>query len=60
MKGLEFGVDDYITKPFSIAILRMRVKNALHKKEESQIIYSYNIKIDILNRKAYKNDELLD
>jgi len=60
LKGLEIGVDDYITKPFSIAILRMRVKNALHKKEESQIIYSNNIKIDVLKRKAYKNDEIVD
>ncbi len=60
LKGLEMGVDDYITKPFSIAILKMRVKNALHKREDPQIICSNGIKIDILKRKAYKNNELLD
>ena len=38
----------------------MRVKNALHKREEPQIICSNGIKIDILNQKAYKNDELID
>lgn len=60
LKGLEMGVDDYVTKPFSIAILKMRVKNALHKREEPQTICSNGIKIDILKRKAYKNDELID
>lgn len=60
LKGLEIGVDDYITKPFSVAILRARVKNALHRKDEPSIIYSNGVKIDILKRKAYKNDTLID
>ena len=60
LKGLEMGVDDYVTKPFSIAILKMRVKNAVQKKEDPQIICSNDIKIDILKRKAYKKDELID
>lgn len=31
--GLEMGADDYITKPFSLAILRARVNTALRKSE---------------------------
>lgn len=60
LKGLEMGADDYISKPFSIAILKMRVKNALHKKESPQILSSQGIRIDISKRKAYKGDDLID
>lgn len=60
LKGLEMGADDYISKPFSIAVLKMRIKNALHKKESPQILSSHGIKIDILKRKAYKNEKLID
>lgn len=33
--GLELGADDYITKPFSLAVLRARVKNQLRRGGES-------------------------
>lgn len=29
VRGLELGADDYVTKPFSLAVLRARVKNLL-------------------------------
>jgi len=32
--GLELGADDYITKPFSLAVLRARVNTQLRKKAE--------------------------
>lgn len=32
--GLETGADDYITKPFSLSVLRARVNNQLRKIEE--------------------------
>lgn len=31
--GLEMGADDYITKPFSLAVLRARVNNQLRKQD---------------------------
>ena len=34
--GLEAGADDYITKPFSLAVLRARVNTQLRKKEQKQ------------------------
>ena len=34
--GLENGADDYITKPFSLAILRARVKVQLHRLIENE------------------------
>ncbi len=35
--GLEMGADDYITKPFSLAVLRARVKTQLRRQEREQI-----------------------
>ena len=32
--GLEAGADDYITKPFSLAVLRARVNTQLRRKKE--------------------------
>lgn len=34
--GLEMGADDYITKPFSLAVLRARVHTQLRKQVESR------------------------
>lgn len=34
--GLEMGADDYITKPFSLAVLRARVNTQLRKQSNSQ------------------------
>lgn len=33
--GLEMGADDYITKPFSLAVLRARVNTQLRKNGNS-------------------------
>ncbi len=35
--GLELGADDYVTKPFSLAVLRARVHTQLRKQEELNI-----------------------
>ncbi len=32
VSGLEMGADDYITKPFSLAVLRARVNTQLRRK----------------------------
>lgn len=45
--GLELGADDYITKPFSLMVLRARIKKALEKSSSLK-------KLDV-----YENGELL-
>lgn len=35
--GLEMGADDYITKPFSLAVLRARVNTQLRKHEAARV-----------------------
>mgnify|MGYP000746632944 CR=1 FL=1 len=37
--GLEYGADDYITKPFSATYLKIRIKSLLHQRKELQEIY---------------------
>lgn len=44
VNGLEQGADDYITKPFSLAVLRARVNTQLRKAVESPAVHC--IKID--------------
>ena len=36
--GLEAGADDYITKPFSLAVLRARVGNVLRRQTASTVV----------------------
>lgn len=37
LQGLELGADDYITKPFDIEELRLRVQNALTRSERERL-----------------------
>ena len=37
LQGLELGVDDYITKPFDIEELRLRVQNAIARAERDSL-----------------------
>lgn len=36
-KGLQVGADDYITKPFNLSILTLRIKNLLQRRKESHM-----------------------
>ncbi len=37
LQGLEIGADDYITKPFDIQELRLRVRNALRRSSHGAL-----------------------
>lgn len=43
LEGLEYGADDYITKPFSTTYLQARVKNILAQREKLQAMYRSNL-----------------
>lgn len=47
--GLEYGADDYITKPFSLAILRARVKAQLRRRTAEQILVIDDYRFDFTN-----------
>lgn len=54
VSGLESGADDYITKPFSLAILRARI-NAQLRRNKTQYIEIDNYKFDFENMIYSKN-----
>lgn len=50
--GLERGADDYITKPFSLSVLRARVNTQLRKREsirKSEVFQSKRYRLDFGN-----------
>ena len=57
--GLESGADDYITKPFSLAVLRARVNTQLRKSksEQSSIIYFDGFQFNFELMKFYKEGQ---
>lgn len=59
VKALELGVSDYMSKPFSVAVLKARVKKMLGSKEHVRL-ESGNITMDLSSCRAEKDDEELD
>lgn len=62
VNGLESGADDYITKPFSLAVLRARVNTQLRRNvpKKSAIIEIDCFRFDFDNMEYRKNDCLID
>lgn len=58
VKGLDFGANDYLVKPFAFAELEARIRGLLRRKfiGESSIITHQEIKIDLAKREAYVQD----
>lgn len=46
VKALELGVDDYMRKPFSLAVLKARIKKLLLHCERPEILVSNGISVD--------------
>ena len=62
--GLEYGADDYITKPFNILEVKARIKAIMRrtgKKEEvvleSNVLIKHDMKIDRESRRVFIADE---
>lgn len=62
--GLDIGGDDYITKPFKLAIFLSRVNALLRRSENFQHsaveLTSNGIRVDLLKHEVYKDDMLLE
>ena len=63
--GLQYGTDDYLTKPFNPTELTLRIKSIERRLEpeevkESNLIVDPPFKIDSYSRKFYKDDEELE
>jgi two-component system response regulator RegX3 len=62
--GLDIGGDDYITKPFKLAVFLSRI-NALLRRSDNfnqadTELNSNGIKVQLLKREVYKNEEQLE
>ena len=62
--GLEYGADDYITKPFNIQEVKARIKaiirrsNAGHSHDENPKLLTYDVlKVDCDSRRAYIDEK---
>lgn len=57
--GLVAGADDYITKPFSISVLRARVEAVLRRLDDTanHEIHSARLRLDINLCKLFQNDK---
>lgn len=62
--GLEYGADDYITKPFNILEVKARIKAILRRagkqkaeKENENIILKNDMKIDRQSRRVYVGEK---
>lgn len=61
LKGFENGADEYITKPFSLPILKARIDNIFKRKniQNKEIIFE-NLSLDLLSKTAKLNEENLE
>ena len=62
--GLEYGADDYITKPFNILEVKARIKAIFRRnnrnvpeQEKQKVIETKGLKIDVDSRRVYIDDK---
>lgn len=57
IQALELGVNDYLSKPFSLGVLKARVKRILQEKTETSRIVTGSLTIDQNTCKVWKQGE---
>lgn len=64
IKGLDLQIDDYITKPFSMPILKRKIAAILRRtasyKETDKYLYYKNVTLDLEGYIAYVDDRNID
>lgn len=62
--GLTSGADEYITKPFSAAVLKLRLQNILNRKRKSEeadaVLTSGDIRVNTGTLRAFRGEEDLE
>ena len=59
IKGFESGCDDYISKPFSVEVLKFKINAILKRSDivEKKIFIYRDLKMDYDAKRVYKNDK---
>ena len=61
MSGFEKGADDYITKPFSLALVKLHIEAVLKRSGIRRDILVYeNLQIDKMSQKIYVKDKIIE
>ena len=60
VRGLELGAEDYITKPFGVKELLVRINKILARESARKIICVDNIKLDLDKAQVFINDNLVN
>jgi len=62
VKGLDYGADDYLDKPFSIAELMARIRALLRRpgRECDTLLNSGDVVLDTVRRQVIRKSEILD
>lgn len=59
LMGLELGVDDFMKKPFSLAVLKARVRKMLKKESQPSLLSSGDITVDLKTGEVLRDGERL-
>lgn len=59
VKALNLGADDYLTKPFSLSVLKARIHSLLRRSPELQKLYSNGITLDKAACRVWRGEEEL-
>lgn len=62
VNGLDYGADDYITKPFSFEELIARIRAVLRRKagEKETVLKSGDLTLDLISREVYRGNKLIE
>ena len=62
LKGLGLGADDYLTKPFHLAELAMRILAVIRRRkfDGNNILKQGDLRVDLIEKKVFCNDNLVE
>lgn len=57
IRGLELGVDDFMKKPFSLAVLKARARKMLKKESQPSLLSSGDVTVDLKTGEVLRDSE---